>query len=210
MSFAIGCSFIMRGQPEAVLKCLEQAVLPGHRIVVSTITYFEMRFCATDPKASTLHVHPVWRRAPNWMLFCPRTALQLMEPGILKSRCVSPGCRLARTILQLPSSSSPPVRCVRRHLCSKMERAESAIIITDPANIRVSFNTNLPAPDKYGKPWCKSPKSGTQASGVVLKNDRVTRGVRNDKVPPINPIQRLKGLARTKRAIRTSTTLVRL
>ena len=31
------CSFIMREQPEAVLKRLEQAVLRGHRIVVSAI-----------------------------------------------------------------------------------------------------------------------------------------------------------------------------
>ena len=36
------CSFIMREQPEAVLKNLEQAVLRGHRIVVSAITYSEM------------------------------------------------------------------------------------------------------------------------------------------------------------------------
>ncbi|EBA9593970.1 type II toxin-antitoxin system VapC family toxin, partial [Salmonella enterica] len=40
------CSFIMREQPEAVLKRLEQAVLRGHRIVVSAITYSEMRFGA--------------------------------------------------------------------------------------------------------------------------------------------------------------------
>lgn len=33
------CSFIMREQPEAVLKRLEQAVLRGQRIVVSAITY---------------------------------------------------------------------------------------------------------------------------------------------------------------------------
>ncbi|EBW6088342.1 PIN domain-containing protein, partial [Salmonella enterica subsp. enterica serovar Enteritidis] len=40
------CSFIMREQPEAVLKRLEQAVLRGHRIVVSAITYAEMCFGA--------------------------------------------------------------------------------------------------------------------------------------------------------------------
>lgn len=38
------CSFIMREQPEALLKHLEQSVLRGHRIVVSAITYSEMRF----------------------------------------------------------------------------------------------------------------------------------------------------------------------
>lgn len=46
------CSFIMREQSEAVLKRLEQAVLRGHRIVISAITYSEMRFGATGPKAS--------------------------------------------------------------------------------------------------------------------------------------------------------------
>ncbi|MEP8861117.1 type II toxin-antitoxin system VapC family toxin (plasmid) [Enterobacter asburiae] len=53
------CSFIMREQPEALLKRLEQAVLRGHRIVVSAITYSEMRFGATGPKASPRHVQLV-------------------------------------------------------------------------------------------------------------------------------------------------------
>ena len=46
------CSFIMREQSEVVLKRLEPAVLRDHRIVVSVITYSEMRFGATGPKAS--------------------------------------------------------------------------------------------------------------------------------------------------------------
>ena len=45
------CSFIMREQPAAVLKRLEQVVLRGDRIVVSAVTYAEMRFGATGPKA---------------------------------------------------------------------------------------------------------------------------------------------------------------
>lgn len=49
------CSFIMREQPEAVLKRLEQTVLRNHRIVVSAITYAEMRFCAVGKKASPRH-----------------------------------------------------------------------------------------------------------------------------------------------------------
>ncbi|EEN0287574.1 PIN domain-containing protein, partial [Salmonella enterica] len=53
------CSFIMREQPEAVLKHLEQAVLRNHRIVVSAITYAEMRFGATGPKASPRHIELV-------------------------------------------------------------------------------------------------------------------------------------------------------
>lgn len=40
------CSFIMREQPEAVLKRLEQAVLRGHRIVISAITWAEISVAA--------------------------------------------------------------------------------------------------------------------------------------------------------------------
>lgn len=50
------CSFIMREQPEAVLKRLEQAVLRNQRIVISAITYSEMRFGATGPKAAPRHI----------------------------------------------------------------------------------------------------------------------------------------------------------
>lgn len=53
------CSFIMREQPEAVLNRQEQALLRGHRIVVSGITYSEMAFGATGPKASPRHVQLV-------------------------------------------------------------------------------------------------------------------------------------------------------
>lgn len=49
----------MREQPEVVLNRLEQVVLRGHRIVVSAITYSEMRFGATGPKASSRHVQLV-------------------------------------------------------------------------------------------------------------------------------------------------------
>lgn len=53
------CSFIMREQPEAILKRLEQAVLRNHRIVVSAITYAEMRFGAVGKKASPRHAQLV-------------------------------------------------------------------------------------------------------------------------------------------------------
>lgn len=45
----------MREKPEAVLKRLEQTVLRNHRIVVSPITYAEMRFRAVGKKASLRH-----------------------------------------------------------------------------------------------------------------------------------------------------------
>ncbi len=54
------CSFIMREQPEAVLKRLEQAVLRRHRIVVSAITYAEMRFGCTGKRPR--------RAMPNWSM----------------------------------------------------------------------------------------------------------------------------------------------
>lgn len=55
----------MREQPEAVLKRLEQTVLRNHRIVVSAITYAEMRFGAVGKKASP-------RRAKLVDAFCAR------------------------------------------------------------------------------------------------------------------------------------------
>ncbi|KIC86403.1 type II toxin-antitoxin system VapC family toxin [Pantoea agglomerans] len=53
------CSFIMREQPAAVIKRLEQAVLRNHRIVVSAITYAEMRFGTIGRKASPRHAQLV-------------------------------------------------------------------------------------------------------------------------------------------------------
>ena len=53
------CSFILRDQPEAVLKRLEQAVLRNQRIVILAITYSEMHFGATGPKASPRHIQLV-------------------------------------------------------------------------------------------------------------------------------------------------------
>lgn len=36
------CAYIMREQPEAILKRLEQAVLRGHSIVISAVTWSEL------------------------------------------------------------------------------------------------------------------------------------------------------------------------
>ncbi len=46
------CSFIMRERPPTVLARLEKAAARRHRIVVSAITYSEMRFGAISPRAS--------------------------------------------------------------------------------------------------------------------------------------------------------------
>lgn len=49
------CSFIMREHPVAVLQRLANAVTQQHRIVISSITYSEMRFGAIGKKASPKH-----------------------------------------------------------------------------------------------------------------------------------------------------------
>lgn len=53
------CSFIMRQQPASLLSRLEKAVLQRHRIVVSAVTYAEMRFGAVGKKASPRHAQLV-------------------------------------------------------------------------------------------------------------------------------------------------------
>ncbi|MBN3792384.1 PIN domain-containing protein [Burkholderia sp. Ac-20353] len=49
------CSFIMRERPAAVLSRLQSCVNAQHRIVVSAVTYAEMRFGAVGRKASPKH-----------------------------------------------------------------------------------------------------------------------------------------------------------
>ncbi|MEX0445189.1 type II toxin-antitoxin system VapC family toxin [Xenorhabdus sp. SGI246] len=49
------CSFIMREQPIAVINQLQKCVMNNYPIVVSAITYSEMRFGAIGKKASPKH-----------------------------------------------------------------------------------------------------------------------------------------------------------
>ncbi|RQS15454.1 PIN domain-containing protein [Burkholderia sp. Bp9002] len=49
------CSFIMRERPPAVLSRLQSCVDAQHRIVVSAVTYAEMRFGSIGRKASPKH-----------------------------------------------------------------------------------------------------------------------------------------------------------
>ncbi|HCN45471.1 MAG TPA: VapC toxin family PIN domain ribonuclease [Pseudomonas sp.] len=49
------CSFIMREHPETVIKRLSDEVVRGNRIVISAITYAEMRYGQIGKKASTKH-----------------------------------------------------------------------------------------------------------------------------------------------------------
>ncbi|RQQ12314.1 PIN domain-containing protein [Burkholderia stagnalis] len=49
------CSFIMRERPPAVLSRLQSCVDAQHRIVVSAVTYAELRFGSIGRKASPKH-----------------------------------------------------------------------------------------------------------------------------------------------------------
>ncbi|HJE68758.1 type II toxin-antitoxin system VapC family toxin [Pseudomonas oryzihabitans] len=49
------CSFIMREHPAAVIKRLSAEVERGNRIVISAITYAEMRYGQIGKKASPKH-----------------------------------------------------------------------------------------------------------------------------------------------------------
>lgn len=45
------CSFIMRKNPPQVLQRLQEAAEAGNRLVISAITYAELRYGAASPKA---------------------------------------------------------------------------------------------------------------------------------------------------------------
>ncbi len=53
------CSFIMRERPLAVLEALAQKVNEGHEIVISAITYLELKYGAIGKKASRKHAELV-------------------------------------------------------------------------------------------------------------------------------------------------------
>ncbi|XDK22199.1 Hypothetical protein ABZS17I87_02529 [Kosakonia cowanii] len=105
------CSFIMREQPEAVLKRLEQAVLRGHRIVVSAITYSEMRFGATGPKASPRHVALVDAFCSRLDAVLPWDRAAVDATTEIRVALASPARQLARTTRRLPGMPSRPVPC---------------------------------------------------------------------------------------------------
>lgn len=102
------CSFIMREQPAAVLKRLEQAVLRGDRIVVSAVTYAEMRFGATGPKASPRHIHLVDAFCARLDAVLPWDRAAVDATTDIRWRCASPGRRSARTTRPLPGTLSRP------------------------------------------------------------------------------------------------------
>lgn len=102
------CSFIMREQPESVLKRTEQAVLRGDRIVVSAVTYAEMRFGATGPKASPRHIQLVDAFCARLDAILPGTGPRWTPRRTSGWRCASPGRRSARTTRPLPGTLSRP------------------------------------------------------------------------------------------------------
>ena len=53
------CAYIMREMPISVLERLERCIASQGRIVISAITYSEMRFGAIGPKAKPKHIEMV-------------------------------------------------------------------------------------------------------------------------------------------------------
>jgi tRNA(fMet)-specific endonuclease VapC len=82
------CSFIMCEQPDAVIKRLEKAMLRNHRIMVSAITYAEMRFALPVRRPRRVILRWLMHSAPALMPFCPGIALQWMP--LRTSRLVTP------------------------------------------------------------------------------------------------------------------------
>ena len=74
------------------------------------------------------------------------------------------------------------------YLFFKMRCAQSASTTTAPARIAVSLITNRPAPDNKGNPCSPLPKSGTQHSGVVTRNESVPKVINMTRPVPTKPI----------------------
>ena len=70
----------------------------------------------------------------------------------------------------------------------KMRCAQSDSTTNAPARIAVSLITSLPAPESNGNPCSPLPKSGTQHSGVVTRNDSVPNVIRMTRPDPTKPI----------------------
>lgn len=69
------CSFIMREQPESALKRLEQAVLCGHRIVVSAITWAEISLAARESGPAAQQLEDAFAARLDAILPWDRTAV---------------------------------------------------------------------------------------------------------------------------------------
>ena len=72
--------------------------------------------------------------------------------------------------------------------CAKTFFAESDSTTMAPASMAVSLITSLPAPVNRGKPCSPLPKSGTQTSGVVTRNESVPNVMMIANPAPASPI----------------------
>ena len=66
----------------------------------------------------------------------------------------------------------------------KYDFAESAIVTNAAPNMMASLTTKRPPTDKSGKPCSVLPNAGTQLSGVVTRNDKVTNDMRKTRKLP--------------------------
>ena len=73
------------------------------------------------------------------------------------------------------------------YLRFKIRCAQSDKTTTADAKIQTSLITNRPAPVNNGNPCSPLPRSGTHASGVVTRNDRVPKVIKMTNPVPTKP-----------------------
>ena len=73
------------------------------------------------------------------------------------------------------------------YLRFKIRRAQSDKTTIADANIQTSLITNRPAPVNNGNPCSPLPRSGTHASGVVTRKDKVPKVIKMTSPVPTKP-----------------------
>lgn len=116
------CSYIMRMRPTAVLERLEQAAARRHAIVVSAISYAEMRVGAADPRASPkvgamvsafvqrLDAILPWDRAAVDATVAVRTGLNARGTSISQNDCAIAGHAIAANCILVTHNTREFVR----------------------------------------------------------------------------------------------------
>jgi tRNA(fMet)-specific endonuclease VapC len=101
------CAFIMREQPEAVLGRLEQAVLRGHHIVISAVTWAELSQAARASGPATQALADAFCASLDTVL--PGTAAVDATTDI-RSRCAA-GTPIGPNDTAKPGTPLPPALC---------------------------------------------------------------------------------------------------
>ena len=88
------CSYIMRGLPSSLLERMEACVSAKGRIVISAITYAEMRFGTIGPKAKLKHKEMVDSFVMCLDGILPWDASAVDETSSIRAALSKMGCRI--------------------------------------------------------------------------------------------------------------------